>query len=74
MAFLALSFLRTHVDVIKIIEDENLKADETHKFIDNAFYNGTLKTTGTDIDKLMPRMSRFGGGQRDIKKKILSKN
>ena len=46
-----------------------MKSAETHKFIDDAFYNGTLKTTGTDIDKLMPRMSRFGGGQRDIKKK-----
>ena len=56
-------------DISKIIEDEKLKSAETHKFIDDAFYNGTLKTTGTDIDKLMPRMSRFGGGQRDIKKK-----
>ena len=28
-----------------------------------------MKTTGTDIDKIMPAMSRFDGGNREIKKK-----
>ena len=28
-----------------------------------------LKTTGTDIDKLLPPVSRFGGGNR-IEKKL----
>lgn len=30
--------------------------------------NGALKTTGTEIDKLMPPISRFGGGGRAKKK------
>lgn len=33
-----------------------------------AFRDGMVKTTGTDIDKLMPPMSRFGGGDRAEKK------
>jgi type I restriction enzyme R subunit len=32
------------------------------------FRVGELKTTGTDIDKLMPPVSRFGGGNRAAKK------
>ena len=51
----------------QIIREENLKPDETRKFIDYSFRDGTMKTTGTDIDKLMPPMSRFGGN-REIKK------
>ena len=34
----------------------------------NSFRDGALKTTGTDIDKLMPPVSRFGGGNRTEKK------
>ena len=30
--------------------------------------DGVVKTTGTDIDKLLPPMSRFGGGNRAEKK------
>jgi len=43
--------------------------EETKKFIDNSLRDGTLKTTGTDIDKLLPPVSRFGGGNR-IEKKL----
>lgn len=28
-----------------------------------------MRTTGTDIDKILPPMSRFGGGNRQEKKK-----
>ena len=51
-----------------IIEEEKLKPDETRKFIENAFRDGSVKTTGTDIDKIMPPVSRFGGGNREEKK------
>ena len=53
----------------RIIEEEKLKPEETRKFVDNSFRDGELKTIGTDIDKLMPPVSRFGGGNRDAKKK-----
>ena len=36
--------------------------------MENAFRDGEIKTAGTDIDKLMPPISRFGGGGRDKKK------
>ena len=52
-----------------IIADEKLNESETRKFIDNAFRDGEIKTTGTDIDKLMPPTSRFGGGNRAEKKR-----
>jgi len=56
-------------DLVAIIEEEKLKVDETHKFIDNSFRDGVLKTTGTDIDVIMPAVSRFGGGNRAERKK-----
>lgn len=55
-------------DLAALISEERLKPEETRKFIDNSFRDGTLKTTGTDIDQLMPPVSRFGGGNRAEKK------
>lgn len=51
-----------------IIKEENLKEEETRSYIDIAFRDGSVKTSGTAIDKLMPPMSRFGGGNRAEKK------
>lgn len=56
-------------DLIIIIEQEKLKPDETRKFLENCFREGEVKTTGTDIDKLLPPVSRFGGGGARAKKK-----
>ena len=53
------------------IEEEKLKPEETRQFIESAFRDGAVKTTGTDIDKLMPPISRFGGGNRAEKKKTV---
>ena len=39
--------------LVAIIQEENLKEEETRKFIEVAFRDGSVKTTGTDIDKLM---------------------
>ena len=55
-------------DLEKVIEEEKLKPEETKKFIDNSLRDGVLKTTGTDIDKLLLPVSRFGGGNRAEKK------
>ena len=55
-------------DLEALISDEKLKADETKRFIDNSFRDGSLKTTGTDIDMIMPPVSRFGSGNRAAKK------
>ena len=52
-----------------MIAEEKLKPEETRKFVENAFRDGVLKTTGTDVDRLMPPVSRFGGGGSRDKKK-----
>lgn len=55
----------------EIITEENLKDQETRRFMDHAFRDGSVRTTGTDIDKLMPPISRFGGGNRAEKKQTI---
>ncbi len=56
-------------DIQALIQEEKLKSEETRKFVENAFRDGVLKTTGTDVDRLLPPVSRFGGsGSRDKKK------
>ena len=55
-------------DLSVIIEEENLKSAETKRFVAGSFRDGALKTTGTDIDKILPPGSRFSGGGRVEKK------
>ena len=57
--------------LVTIIQEENLKDEETRRFMDSAFRDGSVKTTGTDIDKLMPPISRFSGGNRAEKKQTI---
>jgi type I restriction enzyme R subunit len=64
---------RKEADISAIIEEEKLKPEETRRFIDNAFRDGMLKTTGTAIDKIMPPVSRFGGGRAAKKQGIIEK-
>lgn len=56
-------------ELSQIIREEKLREPETRKFLENAFRNGEIRTTGTDIDRLMPPVSRFGGGGARAKKK-----
>jgi len=55
-------------DLSAIIEDEKLKPNETRKFVAGSFRDGAIKTTGTNIDKILPPVSRFSGGGRAVKK------
>ena len=57
--------------LVAIIQEENLKDDETRRFMESSFRDGSVKTTGTDIDRLMPPISRFGGGNRAAKKQTI---
>ena len=60
------------IDMQGIIENEKLKPEETRRLVGNSFRDGTLKTTGTNIDKILPPMSRFGGdGDRAAKKQAV---
>ncbi len=64
---------RKEEEISAIIEEEKLKPQETRRLIDNAFRDGVLKTTGTAIDKIMPPVSRFGGGRAEKKQGIIEK-
>jgi type I restriction enzyme R subunit len=56
-------------DLTALIYTESLKPEETRRFVDNAFRDGAMKTTGTDVDKILPPVSRFGGGGSRATKK-----
>jgi type I restriction enzyme R subunit len=55
-------------ELTAIITEERLKPEETRQSIETALQAGEIKTTGTDIDRLMPPVSHFGGGNRTAKK------
>ena len=58
-------------DLQQLIQEEKLKPAETRQFIENAFRDGEVKTIGTDLDKILPPVSRFGGGNRSQKKQTV---
>lgn len=60
------------IDLKNLISEENLNEIETRKFLDNSFRDGQVKTTGTDIEKILPPMRRFGGENRAEKKEAIT--
>ena len=62
---------RKEADLKELIESERLRPEETAKFIESSFKEGQVRTTGTDIDRILPPMSRFGGGDRSAKKETV---
>lgn len=45
-----------------IINDEGLNRDETYAYVETSFRDGALQPTGVAITKILPPVSRFGGG------------
>lgn len=43
----------------RIIAEEGLKPEETKAFVENAFHDGAIPTTGTAITRILPPTSRF---------------
>ena len=66
---------RREAELDEIIEAENLRPDQTRAFIDAAFRDGGVQTTGTAITKVLPPVSRFSadGGHSEKKQRVLSK-
>lgn len=60
-------------DLINIIKEENLKEEETRKFIEKSFQDGEIKTIGMDIEKILPPVSRFGGRRTQKKQNVIDK-
>lgn len=58
-----------------IIKDESLRPDETRAFVDHAFRDGAIPTTGTAITKILPPASRFAasGGHGEKKQRVLAR-
>ena len=63
---------KTFTEAIKATK-EKLKEEETRAFVAGAFRDGGIKTTGTDIDRILPAVSRFGSksGNRKAKKETV---
>ncbi|WP_188043740.1 type I restriction endonuclease subunit R [Changpingibacter yushuensis] len=58
-----------------IIADENLRPDETRVFVETAFRDGQLLTSGTAITRVLPPISRFSadGGHGKKKQRVIQK-
>ncbi|WP_154096473.1 type I restriction endonuclease subunit R [Microbacterium testaceum] len=67
LAFIA---AKRDAELASLIEDQNLRPDQTRAFIDAAFRDGQLRTTGTAITKILPPVSRFAsdGGHGEKKR------
>ncbi len=56
----------------QIIKDENLDHDATYAFVQNAFRDGAVATTGTALTKVLPPVSRFSAsGERSQKRETV---
>lgn len=62
-------------DLEAIISEESLKPEEAKKFVGNSFRDGDIKTTGTDLDQILPPISRFSGSanRNDKKQTVIEK-
>ena len=57
--------------LMEIINAEHLHEEGTRRFMENSFKIGEVKTTGTEIDRIMPPVTRFGGTKRYVKKQTI---
>ncbi|MBT1684624.1 type I restriction endonuclease subunit R [Curtobacterium flaccumfaciens] len=64
---------RREAELETIIIDEQLRPDETRVFIDAAFRDGQIRTSGTAITKVLPPVSRFSadGGHGEKKQRVI---
>tara|TARA_R110000868_G_C10971200_1_gene769988 strand:- start:3465 stop:6566 length:3102 start_codon:yes stop_codon:yes gene_type:complete len=71
-AFIA---VKREAELEAIITDEHLRADATREYVATAFRDGTLRTTGTAITKVLPPASRFAsdGGHGEKKQRVIEK-
>lgn len=56
----------------KIISEEGLDKDQTYKYINNAFRDGYVQTTGTALSAVLPAVTRFSKtGERTLKRETV---
>lgn len=66
---------KREAELESIIADENLRPDETRVFVETAFRDGQVRTSGTAITKVLPPVSRFSadGGHGEKKQRVIQK-
>lgn len=66
---------RREAELDAIIADENLRPDETRVFVDAAFRDGHIRTSGTAITTVLPPVSRFSAdrGHSEKKQRVIQK-
>jgi len=66
---------KRNTELENLIQAEQLKANETRRFIQRAFRDGELKTAGQAVSKLLPSMSRLTENNRYIltKQRVVDK-
>jgi len=66
---------RRDTELDTIIQEENLHPDQTRAFVNAAFRDGGIRTTGTAITAVLPPASRFSsdGGHGEKKQRVLTK-
>jgi type I restriction enzyme R subunit len=67
--WLAFMAKRKAEELERIIADENLDADATRTFVDNAFRDGAIPTAGMAVTNILPPVSRFAKNSRHAQKK-----
>ncbi|BDX52401.1 type I restriction-modification system, helicase subunits [Metamycoplasma equirhinis] len=61
------------IAIEKLIDEENLKEEQTILFIDGFIKKGYIKYAGDDLDQIIPPTSRFGGAREKKKEIVLEK-
>ena len=66
---------RRSAELDEIIASEGLRPKETRAFVESAFRDGAVRTTGTAITKVLPPISRFApdGGHAEKKQRVLER-
>ena len=59
------------VETAQLIDEFALDEELTRKFLNNCFRDGEVKTFGTEINALMPKMSLFGNSGHAQKKQTI---
>lgn len=61
------------IDLDTIIEEEELKPEETEVFVRKSFKDDEVSTIGTGLDDLLPPMSLFDDSRADKKQRIIDR-
>ena len=64
---------RMERELSELIATEKLKDDKARAFVETMFRNGEFDTSGTELNEILPPMSRFGGGRIEKKRRVAEK-